>query len=461
MIKTKYITLLLLVGLLGVAGCSEDDDSIQPFAVSFSSTEAGISPQSPSAEVVLTFSRPSSSAGEVKLSLNANGLTYGESNDFFTSVVPEQNVISLAFESGDESVSFTVHSGSAAALQEDKAITFSILDDETNTFVSGNTSELSVQFAENFVSNGATIEIDGGGAEQPYQVFIDLSKQTQQPVDKYSWDLGFSTNQNDFAVVLNGSAFVMARPLDVTDIDAVTANDTIGFSSNMFISNYYDTEASNWIDNQNGSFDETAISAIAETDNDNKVYIIKRDGDGRNWKKVRILRSGSDYVLQYADIASTTHEELTITKDEANNFIHVDLDNGVTTVEPEKELWDLMYSTYSGVANYGVWLGIAFNDIVILNRSYVSAVKIDETSEVTYDGFTANDLVNYSLDGDNIFVIGDTWRGLEGYALVLKTDVFYVIQDAEGNHYKLKFTSLTATSREERGYPEFKYELLD
>lgn len=459
MIKTKYITLLLLTALLGFTSCSDDDESVQPFSVSFSSLEVGVSPQSPSVEIVLVFSRPSSTAGEVKLALNPNDLSYGENNDFFTSVALEQNVIVLAFESGDENVSFTLHSGSAAALREDKTIVFSILEDEANTFITGNQSELSVQFAENFISKGATVEIDGGGAAQPFQVFIDLSKQTQAKVDKYSWDLGFSADQNEFAVVLNSSAFVMARPLDVTDIDAVTANDTIGFASKMFISNYYDTEASGWVDNQNGSFDDTAISAVSETDSENKVYIIKRDGDDRNWKKVRILRNGNNYVLQYADLDASTHEELTITKDEAFNFIHADLDNGITLVEPEKESWDLMYSTYSGVANYGVWLGIAYNDIVVLNRSNVSAVKIEETSALIYDNFSSEDIANQTLESENIFVIGDTWRGLEGFALVLRQDVFYLIEDSDGNHYKLKFTSLTA--RDERGYPEYKYELLD
>lgn len=459
MIKTKYITLLLLAALFGFMGCSDDDDNVQPFSISFSSAEAGISSESASTQITIVFSRPSSTTGEVRLAINSNGLTYGESNDFYTSVTPDADVIVLAFESGDESVSFTVHSGSAAALQEDKTIVFSIMDDETNTFVKGNQTELSVQFAENFISQGATVEIDGGGAKQPYQVFIDLSKQTQEKVDKYSWDLGFSTDQNEFAVILNSSAFVMARPLDVTDIDAVTENDTVGFASKMYISNYNDTEATEWIDNQNGSLDETAISVISTTDTENKVYIIKRDGANRNWKKVRILRNGDDYTLQYADISASTHEELTITKDDAYNFIHADLDNGITQVEPVKEKWDLMYSTYSGAANYGVFLAIAYNDIVVLNRSYVSAVKIEETTETTYDNFSSADVTNYTLEEDNIFAIGDSWRGLEDFTLVLKTNVFYLIEDSEGNYYKLKFTSLTA--QEERGYPEYKYELLD
>lgn len=455
--NNKLLNVLMIVCLAFAWVACDDEDTPQPITINFTNQEVGLSVAATSAEVVLQFSRPVSSGGELLLTLDAGALVYGDAADFYTVPAASDNTLLLTYEAGDESVAFTVNSGAGLNIQQDQNITISLAANDQ--FVLGQNTAVSVSFSENFISRGATIDVDGGGPDQPFQAFIDLSKQAQNSEDKYAWDLGFSSEPNRFAVTLNSSAFVMARSIESTDIDAITPNDTLGFASKMYISNYNDPEAAGWIDNQNGSFDQTAIAAISETDSENKVYIIKRDGDNRNWKKIRVLRQGEDYLLQYADIASSTHQEITISKDDAYNFSHMDLDNGLVQIEPEKDLWDIMYSTYSGVANFGVNLAIAYNDAVVLNRSNVKAVKIEESEDVTYDNFTSADVKNYNLESDNIFVIGSSWRELQNFTLVLKPNVFYLVEDAQGNVYKLKFTSLTSDEAV-RGYPQFKYELL-
>ncbi|WP_255157753.1 HmuY family protein [Siphonobacter sp. BAB-5385] len=42
----------------------------------------------------------------------------------------------------------------------------------------------------------------------------------------------------------------------------------------------------------------------------------------------------------------------------------------------------------------------------------------------------------------------------------MKTDRFYVIKDAAGNVYKLKFINYTSTDGGERGYPNIEYKLV-
>lgn len=455
--KNKLLNVLMIVCLAFAWVACDDEDAPQPITINFTNQEVGLSASATSAEVVLQFSRAASSKGELLLTFESGALVYGEDSDFYTVPAASDNTLLLTYEVGDESVAFIVNSGAGLNIQQDQNITISLATNDQ--FVLGQNTTVSVSFSENFISRGATIDVDGGGPDQPYQAFIDLSKQAQNSEDKYAWDLGFSSEPNRFAVTLNSSAFVMARSIESTNIDAITPSDTLGFASKMYISNYNDPEAAGWIDNQNGSFDQTAIAAISETDSENKVYIIKRDGDNRNWKKIRVLRQGEGYLLQYADIASETHEEITISKDDAFNFSHVDLDNGLVQIEPEKDLWDIMYSTYSGVANFGVNLAIAYNDAVVLNRSNVRAVKIEESEDVSYDNFTSADAKNYDLESENVFVIGSSWRELQNFTLVLKLGVFYLVEDAQGNVYKLKFTSLTSDDAE-RGYPQFKYELL-
>ncbi|WP_462253219.1 HmuY family protein [Ekhidna sp.] len=431
--------------------CGDDDTTTVPINLNFANSDLGLSE---SVELAINFSRPSETSGQLILGI-ATSLNYGTEADFYTDPEIINNEIIMEYETGDESVNLTISAGSSLNIAQDETITITVI--ESNEFELGTSTTATITVAENFIAQSGIIEIDGGGSEFPNQAFIDLSKLTQHTVDKYSWDIGFNTESGSHNVILNSSAYVMARTIDKTDIDDVSETDTVGFSAKMYISNYVDTEATEWIDHQSGDLSQTAFD-ISATNSENLVYIIKRDGDGRDWKKVRVVQDGDNYTLQYADINATTHSEVTISKDESYNFIHFDLDDGVVSVEPSKTSWDIMYGTYSGIANFGAFLAIGYNDYVILNRSNVSAAMIEEAT-VAYDAFTADDITSNSLVEDDISVIGSTWRSLVNFSLVLNEDVYYIIKDAEGNNYKLKFTRLSSESGE-RGYPEFKIELL-
>ena len=43
----------------------------------------------------------------------------------------------------------------------------------------------------------------------------------------------------------------------------------------------------------------------------------------------------------------------------------------------------------------------------------------------------------------------------------IKNDIFYVVKDAGGNYYKLRFTRLVDAQSGERGNPQFQYDLLE
>lgn len=444
---------IVMVVIAFVTSCS-DDDPIAPFNVNFTNATVGVSN---SAEVSITFSRAVESNGTLVIDINSGGLTYGTDADYFTTPAAENDQISLAFVAGDASVSFTVTEGSGLNIQQDETITFTIAEGD-GSFELGQTATATATFTENFIAPSGTVEIDGGGEAFPNQAFIDLSKLNQTTADKYSWDLGFHTSAGSHQVTVNNSAYVMARPLQTTDIDAVTATDTAGFAGVMYLSNYEDPRAAGWIDHQNGDLNATAIGAISATDAENPVYIIKRDGEGRNWKKVRILQDGDNYTILHADIDASSHTSTSVTKDAAYNFTFLDLDNGPTSVAPETGNWDLMYSTYANRANFGTEFAVGFNDFVIINRTGVSVAMV--TNDVaTYEAFSAADLASVQLFGDRIDGIGSSWRSLVNFALVLNEDRFYVIQDGEGQLYKLKFTRLTSLNGE-RGYPEITFELV-
>ncbi|HTJ50748.1 MAG TPA: HmuY family protein, partial [Cyclobacteriaceae bacterium] len=307
----------------------------------------------------------------------------------------------------------------------------------------------------------ATMTIAGGGATYPNQVFIDLSANRQVSVLRTSWDLGFYMG-DDFKVVVNSTTAMMARAIDKNDLTTVTADDTVGFAKEESIS-AFNPDAMAWIDDPAGDLSKTAIASISLTDAENKVYIINR-GSGignpapsRGWKKVRIIRNGSGYTLQHADIASTTFSEIQITKDDTYLFKHVSFENGAVEVEPAKDKWDISWSYFTNTTVSGSsTIPYAFQDLILQNRYEIQTAKV-LTSAVTYANFAESDLASLTFSSSQIG-IGADWRRTSPSPAIVYDDRFYVINDADGNYFKLKFNSILTDGV--RGTPQFEYALV-
>ena len=178
-------------------------------------------------------------------------------------------------------------------------------------------------------SVGQVLQPSVGGPNQPNQVFVDLSTGKIESVNRATWDLGFSSG-SDFRVTINGSLKMAVKKLETSDITLVQQSDVsvaIGVGNNTVLS------SKGFADNPTGVLAGagvgigTAIAEVSATDADNKVYLVNLgfkvstavpakgsvsvDGDSRGWKKVRILRNGTGYKIQYADLASSTFEQKT------------------------------------------------------------------------------------------------------------------------------------------------------
>lgn len=435
--------------------CDDEDPAPAPISVNFASTEAGISSTNPSAEISVVFSRETEAAGSISLTVDAGSLTYGEDAGFYTDLNGSAS-LTLEYAAGVESVSFTVLAGSALNISQDETITLTIAEVDESLQI-GQNATLTVTFGENFVAQSGTVTLDAGGSEFPKQTYWDISKGLQFNYDKYTWDLGFYSGSENH-VVLNNAAHVMARPLDKTDLANVTAEDTVGFASVVSVPNYNPSSgASAWIDDHTGDLSATAFGEIASSKAEAKVFIVKRDGEGRNWKKVKVFATGSGYTIEYADISSSDVNTTEISKNEAYNFTQFDLDNGEVEIAPAKDSWDIMYSTYSVRYPFGgAFIPYAYNDFITINRHSTSAAMV-MTEDFAYAALSLSDAegLEYST---NIDVIGSEWRVTQGGAAILD-DRFFVIKDSKGNYYKLQFSNLTNTIGE-RGYTEVKFEIL-
>lgn len=326
---------------------------------------------------------------------------------------------------------------------------------------------------------GAVVDPNVGGADQPNQVFIDLSSNQQTTVGRNTWDLGFYAG-SEFRVILNNSVSALARSIDKNDLNDVTAADTLGFGAQLDIDAIFGalfgpapewlSEVAAWTDAPSGDLTKTAIAEVSGTAAENQVYIINRgknpDGSQRGWAKIRIIRAASGYTLQYADINATSFQELAIAKNDDFGFIYANLDNGLTSVAPAKNNWDFVFTVFTNLLPIDATTSIpyAYKDYILTNAGQVEVAIVTITADVTYEGFLIGDVG--SLDfSSSVTTIGSGWRTVaqpgSNIETGVKTDIFYVIKDSDENYYKLKFTRLVDPNTGERGNPQFLYNLIE
>jgi heme-binding HmuY-like protein len=314
-------------------------------------------------------------------------------------------------------------------------------------------------------SDGSNETLSGGtgGANAVNSVFFDFSTDKQDAILRQSWDLGFYSG-TDFRVVLNHTTSAGVKVTTKNDLAQVTAADTIGLTLAVSQTAPQPSDFS-YFDDIAGDITKTAIPAVSATDADNKVIILNRGTGGgiaaRPWIKLRVLRNaGGGYTLQYAGITESTFSTVQVSKDAEYNFRFVSLDNGnIVPVEPKKELWDMQWS-YSVFKTFigGGDVPYNFSDLVLLNHhAGVKAAQV-LTSTVAYNDYSESHVAATTFSSDR-WTIGSNWRATTG-TVGVKTDRFYVIKDAAGNVYKLKFISFHANDGGVRGFPVIEYKLV-
>lgn len=463
----KQFKLILIIAITILGACNKDNDDSplvsSPFVAGFEETSAKILDISETTDIPLVYSKTATEEGAISIQINTENALYGR--DFVTIPEAEGNQITLNISLGESTNSFQVVELNDS-FTDVMVITFSIVNiDIEGGSVQGNTSfELS-----DSVYLGGEFSPTIGGPNQPNQVYIDLSSAKETVVKRDTWDLGFYGGAN-FRVVINGSLYMATAPLETTDMNSVTSESVVSLQEVVAIATFNPTNAA-YVDAPNGSVLETAIDEISEDATQNPVYLVNLGneigtttpnigsvavaGNTRGWKKIRILRSGEGYVLQYADIDATSYNEVIITKDAAYNFSFFSFNTEtIAAVEPQKNQWDVSFNVFTnvleGAGSYG------FSDYVVHNRKGgVTAYGLEGTA-VTYDEFEFVNIDDTLLE-EAQNVIGSNWRDV--FTGVVTPSVFYLLKDTNDNYYKIRFLDLVNTDGE-RGNPRFEYELL-
>lgn len=322
-------------------------------------------------------------------------------------------------------------------------------------------------------SNGAVVQLNGianseAGSAAANAVYVDFSTDKTSAVLRSSWDIGLTAGTN-FSIILNNMCVAGAKVLPKFNLNNVSAADTIGLT---LTTSQFNPEPSQFafFDNIGGDLNQTLIPAALAIDALNPVIILNRGTGGgvaaRAWVKMRVLRNGNGYTVQYAGIQETSFKTVSVVKNDLYNFQFLSFDKGIVTVEPEKLKWDMVwsYSLYQG--DFGGGLSpYNFADMIAVN--YLSGVQVKQ--KIYADKATANEAFN-AFNRDSVlanpvaagrWLIGNSWRATQPGSNGAKPERFYLIKDTNGNYYKLKCLAMGAgTDGGTRGKPEFKYALI-
>ncbi len=455
----KTFTLLALVASSLLLACSTEEVSLPDNLAQFEASEQGIESNVSTSTIKVKFSRAVETATTVLIQLTPTGLTYG--TEFTTNPAAVSNQISLSVPAGSTETSFVLTKNTASFFSGSEKIVFKISSVTTPALL-GTVTELSVKFTA-IVSTGSTLKLNGGtgGSSAVNSVFVDFSNNAQTSIARAAWDLGFYTG-NEYAVKLNNTTAATAFVTSKTDITQVSSADTVG--KNLTLG--YDASHLALIDDLSGDITKTVIAAVSATDANNKVYILNRGTGGSTPKKdlikLRVLRNTSGgYTLQYATLNETTFKTLSIAKDASYAFSYVSFEtNAAVAVEPAKDRWDIQWTGAISKTNLSATVEIPyyFSDQVLIN--HLAGVQAAEvlTTTVSYDAFGESNLSAITFSS-NRNTIGVNWRATTG-TVGVKTDRFYVVKDALGNIYKLKFLNFTSADGGERGYPNIVYTLV-
>lgn len=466
-----FLVLLML-------GCSNDDyPGQEDFVVAFEKTSDNYSGTEASKTIEIVFSTPAPADGSVDLVFNSETLLYGENEDFSTDPNLLEGVIAVPFTKGSTTTSFSIFKHTDVLPGEEKNIRFSIAEvdlPQTESYAQGNT-DLLVSFSES-ASLGGSMSPEVGGPNEPNQVYVHLASQTQTAIRRDTWDLGFYSGES-FYVKLNSSLYMFAGSLETTDMKAVNSSSSlVGQLKNKM--NFLVEDSDEYVDHPNGNLNELAIAEVSENEEENQVYLVKMGneigtdqpetgsvavaGADRGWKKIRILRQGEDYLLQYANLDDTQFQETVISKTPGHSFTFYSMVNGQTAeVEPEAGNWDLNFTVNIEIENLpgtGSQTAYGFSDYVQTNSlGNVKAYRVS-TDDFSYEDFTSSDIKENEFALDQR-IIGSSWRNTIPPDRGVLSNIFYVLKDSAGNYYKLKFTAME-NENGVRGYPKFKYELL-
>ena len=453
-------------------GCEQDsktgNDYQKYFIAAFSEESASYSQIIDDYKIQIVFSQSAVADGTLTVRINEKNAQHGVDYTTVPHVINQEILVPI--RKGAHSAEIVFKNLIYPFDRDNKTVQFEIvaIDYPERHAVQG----YSVMMVSFDASLGGVIAPNIGGLREQNQVYVELSSKNTTEILRDSWDLAFYAGTEN-RVKLNGSIYMAAASLNFTDIDLVRSADTKVLEKDVAVGTF-DPLNIKYIDHPSGDLTQTAIEAISDVDEENKVYLVNLgfdipeessfagsvnvSGKSRGWRKIRILKRENGYLLQYAALDDATHNEVLIEKNAAYNFQFFSFNiESQLKVEPAKSKWDLNFTVYTNINEAGSY---GYSDFIVANRyGAVKAYVVDssQSGNLSYDAFG---LTHYNEDllQSDLRTIGSSWREVADGKKIFNT-IYYIIKDGKGNVYKLRVLSFM-NEEGERGYPRFEYKLL-
>ncbi len=472
--KKVIPSLIVIAACLGFYACKKDDVKLPDITVNFSATEMGIDTLAGSANISLNLSRVAGSNVEVNLNFTTNGVSYG--TDFTTNPEASGNTLSVTIPAGQTTASIKI-TKTTDLYDDTKNIIFTLAS-ANNAVVVGDKKEMRLSFGA-ILSEGNQMTLEGKTEQSNYAntVYVDFSQNIQTAVDRKSWTLGFYCG-DQFRVFLNPAIQMAAAATTKSDINTVVVSDTAGMPklvANMMASQMISLQN---VDDLAGDITKTAFAEVAGNEADNKVYLVAFEGNNakpEDYYKVKVVRNGNGYRVQYGKLGGGEIKTVTIAKDAGYNMVCLSFSDGAIR-KPEPQKWDIQWAYSTALTPMGGSpVAYFMQDYISLNTlGNTQAVEViipgseDTPDKKTayFNNFDASGLSTLSLSPTRDLV-GSNWRvtaNMSGGApepLGVRAGRFYVIKDASGNYYKLRFLKMGINDDGgERGRPQLVYKLI-
>lgn len=290
------------------------------------------------------------------------------------------------------------------------------------------------------------------GKEYDKQVFFDFGTGQTVATDPKSWDLAFESSTDGRHVFMNGGQGVFVYNMHQSDMQVKTLPSAITA-----------TGISGWqFDDPKGLPEGTGMGDWWQSNGSTKgeVYIIKLNS---GLQKLRILSADeSGYTIEWMPFYSTgTPTQVQIKKDTTVSYVYFSFSKGITTPEPPKTSWDIVFThyrelVYDNAVGYAVPYQVT-GALLNPHNTLAAADSSDNFSSIDLD--KAQKLVLSKARN----TIGYDWKtvALNGGSATYTVNPHkcYVVRTMEGYLYKMHFLGFY-DSNGNKGNPFFEYERL-
>lgn len=277
------------------------------------------------------------------------------------------------------------------------------------------------------------------GVDYEFQAYFSLvNNQLVGTFDKFAWDIAL-TNDDEPQLLLNSSIINLRIAEAGDDWDAPI-----------------DPASLEWKYDLPGRQPED----LAIGSNWNQVLVVDRgvdaSGVARGMKKFVLQATENGYTLTVAELDGSNEQSFTAVPDDQYNFTAWSFDTGNTVVEPPKDTWDIVFTSYLFV----------FDPInepnpyqvtgALLNMNARQGARFDDTpfESITADAATIAQLTTQQD------VIGYDWKEFDfDLGFIIIENRSYVVKCADEALFALSFTGFYDEDGN-RGTPAFIYRRL-